>query len=111
MKNVSFALLGAAGLWAIPQARAAVMLPPGSSVTLTPSDVDPVPNAAPLTTFSSPFATSLFSGDLVTTVFNNDPANPFGSGALTFAYSLANYQGLPLFGLGFGGWAASPMVA
>src|SRR5260221_373477 len=37
-----------------------------------------------------PFSTATFNGTLTSTVYQNDPSNPFGPGDLTFTYQLTN---------------------
>jgi hypothetical protein len=70
----------------------AVSLPAGSAVSLLiPSEADPaVAGALQGTTGSVVFSTVSYSGTLTSNVYNNDPDNPNGLGALTFTYEIHN---------------------
>jgi hypothetical protein len=70
----------------------AVPLPQGAVLYPAPAEPDPIGGNLVFTTGPIPFTALTFTGDLTSTVFNQDPLNPFGANALTFVYQLNNFQ-------------------
>jgi hypothetical protein len=75
------------------QSSFATMLTPSSAI-IAPGEADPgvgavvVGGGLPI-----PFLAASYSGTLTSTVWTNDPANPFGLDKLTFTYVIANDAG------------------
>lgn len=68
----------------------AVPLAAGTAVAAV-AEPDPGPGANLLfSTGPTPFVAPTYTGNLVSSVYNNDPTNPFGPAGLTFTYLLHN---------------------
>lgn len=68
----------------------ATMLAPNSAI-VAPGEADPGPGAVVVGGgLPVPFIAVSYSGTLTSTVWNNDPTNPFGLDALTFTYVITN---------------------
>jgi len=77
-------------LFAVAQPCQAVPLTAGTAV---PAFAEPEPGAGSSLLFSTgvvPFVAPTYTGDLTSSVYNNDPSNPFGPDGLTFTYLLHN---------------------
>jgi hypothetical protein len=70
----------------------ATPLTPGNTIS-APGESDPTGTLTTLDTISNSFATSSFSGAVVSTVYSGDTSNPYGSGDLTFTYELLLFSG------------------
>jgi hypothetical protein len=71
----------------------AAILPIGGIHFPVIAEPDPVGATLIASTGAVPFATSLYTGNLTSNVYTNDPTNPFGPTALTFTYLLHNDLG------------------
>jgi hypothetical protein len=71
----------------------AAPLAPGGTLYPAPGEPDPTGGLIIAQNLAIPFASGLFSGTLTSTIFQNDPSNPFGAGALTFTYQIHNDEG------------------
>lgn len=68
----------------------AVMLSPNSAI-VAPGEADPGAGAVVVGGgLPVPFVAASYSGTLTSTVWSNDPTNPFGLAALTFTYVITN---------------------
>jgi hypothetical protein len=68
----------------------AVMLNPNTAI-VAPGEADPGPGAVVVGGgLPVAFVAASYSGTLTSTVWNNDPSNPFGLDALTFTYVITN---------------------
>jgi hypothetical protein len=66
---------------------------PLAAGTAVPAVAEPDPGIGANLLFSTglvPFAAATYTGDLTSSVYNNDPSNPFGPNGLTFTYLLHN---------------------
>ena len=68
----------------------AAPLNPGGQLFPAPGEPDPVGATLVISSGALGFATANYTGTLTSNVYNNDASNPFGPGALTFTYLLAN---------------------
>jgi hypothetical protein len=76
-------------LLAVPARLLAAPLPPGGTLYPVPAEPDPVGGVL-LGSVTAPVSSGLFTGTLVSKVYNGDTSNPFGASALTFTYQLSN---------------------
>ncbi|MGH7177006.1 MAG: PEP-CTERM sorting domain-containing protein, partial [Tepidisphaeraceae bacterium] len=68
---------------------------PVNTTIVAVSELDPVGATSVAPVLNSPFAVpGFFNGVLTSSVYNNDPSNPFGPAALTFTYQLTNVGGV-----------------
>lgn len=65
----------------------AAPLAPGAFIAPAPAEPDPL-GAILLGQINSPFASLSFTGNLISSVYNNDLTNPFGLAALTYTYEV-----------------------
>jgi hypothetical protein len=93
-KCARFALVASLLLLSSRVLHAAPIVPGG---VFFPAIAEPDPVGATLvfSTGPVPFSAATFSGDLRSSVWKNDAANPFGPNALTFVYEIINAAGSP----------------